>query len=80
MGNDGFTDKPQNGSTIHGTSLFQIGGGYGISVQMVHLMAMLYKPLNDGGSEISYGFGVQFGAGVNFDLWTPHGADGAARD
>jgi hypothetical protein len=78
LGNDGFTNKPQNGSTIHGTTLVLVGAGYGFSYEMLHVMGMLYRPFYDASSEIDYGFGFQLGVGVNLDLWHPSGE--AARD
>jgi hypothetical protein len=78
LGNDGFTNKPQNGSTIHGTTMVLVGAGYGFSYEMLHVMGMLYRPFYDATSEIQYGFGFQLGVGVNLDLWQPSG--NAARD
>lgn len=69
--NDGFTNKPQNGSTIASSGLLFVPAiGYGAHLfDVVNLSAMLFKPLTSFDSPVQYGAGGMFTLGVDFELW-----------
>ena len=70
--NDGFTDRPTNGSTVKTTGpVWMAGAGYGIELDALHLGALLYQPLGE--STIAYGPGGMLTVGLNVDLWDPKG-------
>jgi hypothetical protein len=68
--NDGFSDKPANGSTLDTVGpIWLLGLGYGFSRDWGRVSALFYRPLTDGSSPIDYGFGFQLTLGINLELW-----------
>jgi hypothetical protein len=68
--NDGFTNTATNGSTIDSAGLVFFGGaGYGISIDMVRLSAMLALPFTSYSSPIHYGLSGFVSLGVDLELW-----------
>lgn len=68
--NDGFTNTPQNGSTIEGYLFIPIVGlGYGIGAGPVHGSVMIYEPLTTYDSNVYYGPAVEGTIGFDLELW-----------
>ena len=68
--NDGFTNTPQNGSTLSAYLFIPIvGAGYGIGAGPVHGSAMIYEPITTYDSKVYYGPGAMLTLGVDLELW-----------
>jgi hypothetical protein len=68
--NDGFTNTPQNGSTLEDSGLVtSVGAGYGIKLDVVRLSGMLALPLTSVNSPVNYGVMGFFNVGVDLELW-----------
>jgi hypothetical protein len=69
--NDGFTNRPQNGSTITSSGLLFVPAlGYGAHLwDTLHLSGMLFYPVTTYDSPIEYRVGGLFTVGVDFELW-----------
>jgi hypothetical protein len=75
--NDGFTDRPSNGSTVQARSVIPyLGGGYSFSYQPLRVAVATYVPFGERG-EVMYGFGGYLTIGVDLELW--HRAPPAPR-
>jgi hypothetical protein len=74
--NDGFSDKPANGSTLSSVGpIWTLGIGYGFSRDWGRVNVLAYRPLTDESSPVDYGFGLQLTLGVNLDLWEHKSTD-----
>jgi hypothetical protein len=69
--NDGFTDKPTNGSSVDVIGpVWLVGAGYGFSYDALRVSGMLFRPFTNSDSAVNYSFGFQLNVGVNIDLWS----------
>jgi hypothetical protein len=69
--NDGFSDKPANGSTLNSVGpILVVGLGYGFSREWGRVSALVYRPLTDESSPVDYGYGFQLTVGINVELWS----------
>ena len=67
--NDGFTDKPSNGSTVKSDTVIPyLGGGYSFSYRPVRVAIATYVPFGERG-EAQYGVGGMFTLGLELELW-----------